>query len=111
MTLLYDHRPMADIFISHAQKDGAWVKPFADALEARGWSVWWDQKIHVGEVFDEVIANELASARCVVVVWSHSSVVSRWVRSEADAAARRGILVPVVIDDAHPPLGFNLVEA
>jgi CHAT domain-containing protein len=102
---------VADIFISYAQEDRAWAENFARALESRGWTVWWDRQIVVGEPFDEVIERQLAAARCAVVIWSLASGRSRWVRSEAAAAEKRGILVPVAIDDAQPPLGYDILQA
>lgn len=34
-------RNMADIFISYATEDRERAKALAEALELRGWSVWW----------------------------------------------------------------------
>ena len=102
---------MGDIFISYAGEDRSRVRPLADALSDRGWSVWWDREIQAGRTFDEVIAAALASARCVVVVWSRASVASSWVREEADVGRKRGVLIPVLIDDVSPPLGFGRIQA
>ena len=77
---------MADIFISFSRKDLSRVRALADALSTRGWSVWWDRQIPAGRTFDQVIAEALASARCVVVVWSKESIASSWVREEAEEA-------------------------
>src|SRR5262245_45440410 len=101
---------MADIFISYAREDRERVLPLADALSAHGWSVWWDREIQAGKAFDEVIASALADARCVVVVWSRQSVASNWVRDEAEEGRRRGILIPVLFDETHPPLGFGRIQ-
>jgi TIR domain/Caspase domain len=98
---------LADIFISHAREDRERVKTLANALMARGWSVWWDQQIPVGKSFSEVIEQELAAARCVIVLWSKASVKSQWTLSEAAEGLARGILVPGVIDDARIPLEFR----
>ena len=102
---------MSDIFISYAAEDRSRVQLLANALSGHGWSVWWDQKISTGKTFDQVIADALADAQCVVVVWSHDSVASSWVREEADEGRKRGVLIPVLIDDVSPPLGFRRIQA
>ncbi len=102
---------MSDIFLSYASSDRETAHKFADALEALGWSVWWDREIPPGKTFDQVIEEELTSAHCVVVLWSKESVRSRWVRAEASAAADRDCLVPVLIDTVAIPLEFNRIQA
>ena len=46
---------MSDIFISYANADRSRTEPLAKALEAQGWSVWWDRAIPPGKTFDQVI--------------------------------------------------------
>jgi hypothetical protein len=102
---------VSDIFISYASKDRLRVRTLADALVAQGWSVWWDRQIPAGQTFDHVIAEALASARCIVVLWSRQSINSNWVREEAEEGRKRGILIPVLIDNVLPPLGFGRIQA
>lgn len=102
---------MSDIFISYASDDKARVGPLAEALRARGWSVWWDRVIPAGKTFDDVIEEAVNAASCIVVVWSDKSVSSRWVRTEAEEGAVRQILVPVLIDDVKIPLAFRRIQA
>ncbi len=102
---------MADIFLSYASEDRSRVKPLVDALEADGFSVWWDRNIQAGAAYDREIEAAIDDASCVVVVWSHQSVDSDYVRSEVEEAARRDILVPVSIDDALPPLAHRRRQA
>ena len=101
---------MADIFISYSRQDKARVAPLVAALEAEGWSVWWDPEIAPGEEFDGLISRELDAARSLVVVWTAQSVDSRWVRGEARDAADRGVLVPVRLDNARLPIDFRAVH-
>ena len=103
--------PMSDIFISYARADKEKAELLANAFSQKGWSVWWDREIPPGKSFDETIENALSSARCVVVLWSKTSVSSRWVKTEAAEGAERGILVPALIDNVKIPLEFKRIEA
>jgi hypothetical protein len=98
---------MADVFLSYAREDREAALRLAQALEARGWSVWWDREIIAGESFDQAIERELAGARTVIVLWSKRSIASEWVKNEAADAAERGLLVPALLDDARLPLEFR----
>jgi len=102
---------IADVFISYANEDRDTARKLAAALEARGWSVWWDRKIQAGQSFDQVIERELETARRVVVLWSKNSINSEWVKNEAALAAERGVLVPALIDSVRPPLEFRRRQA
>ena len=101
---------MADVFVSYARSDKARVAPLVAAIEAQGWSVWWDPEIAAGQEFDRQIATELKSAAAVVVVWTPTSVESRWVRGEARDAADRGVLVPVRFDGAELPIDVRAIH-
>jgi len=92
---------MADVFVSYSRSDKTRVAALVAAIEAQGWSVWWDPVIAPGQEFDVEIAAELKIAAAVLVVWTPQSVTSRWVRGEARDGADRGILVPVRFDGAE----------
>lgn len=99
------------IFISYSSADRERIQPIIRELEARGYSVWWDRKIPPGRTFDEVIEEAIDAADCVLVIWSEKSVKSKWVRTEADEGERRGILIPILIDNVTIPLAFRRIEA
>lgn len=102
---------MAQIFLSYAHQDRDRVALLAGALQrALGCDVWWDRRILPGQQFDDAIRQALENARSVVVVWSSTSVQSRWVRSEAREAARRSVLVPIMIEPVALPLEFTAFE-
>jgi hypothetical protein len=85
---------MSDIFISDKREEQAIARKLADALENKGWSVWWDPKLRAGEHFDDMIEKALNEAKCVRVLWSEQSVQSRYVRDEATYALEKDKLVP-----------------
>lgn len=98
---------MTDVFLSYASENRSEAEQVAHALEAAGFSVWWDREIIIGETFDKAIERELEAARCVVVLWSSHSVASEWVRNEAAAAAERGVLMPAMIEPVKLPIEFR----
>lgn len=101
---------MSDIFVSYSNEDRGRARVLVSALEERGWSVWWDRDLPVGAVYDQAIQAAINDARCVIVLWSRSSVESQWVRDEADEGRRRQILVPVLIDPVDLPIGFRRIQ-
>jgi adenylate cyclase len=101
---------MADVFVSYSRSDKARVAPLVAAIEAKGWSVWWDPAIDAGQQFDDQIDAELQAASAVLVIWTPTSVASRWVRGEARDAAERGILVPARFEDARLPIDVRAIQ-
>ncbi len=101
---------MADVFVSYARNDKARVAPLVAAIEAKGWSVWWDPDITPGQEFDDQIEAEIEAALAVLVVWTPASVTSRWVRGEAREAAERGVLVPVRFEQARLPMDVRAIH-
>jgi TIR domain len=103
---------MADIFLSYASVDQTRVSPIIEALQYLGFSVWWDRFITPGKTWSQVIEKELAAAKCVIVIWSFSSVNSDWVDIEASRGKQRGILIPVMIDRGLSlvPLEFSRIQ-
>lgn len=101
---------MADIFLSYASADRERIRPVVEALQGQGWTVWWDRSVLPGQNWDDLIARELESARCIVAVWTRTSVLSEWVRIEANIGRERGILAPVLLDDVPIPLTFRQIQ-
>jgi membrane-associated phospholipid phosphatase len=103
---------MSDIFISYSRNDRSTAETLARALAEAGWSVWWDRNIPAGKDFAKVIEAALEGSKVAIVLWSEHSVGSRWVLTEADAAADRGILVPILIDpNVEVPFAFRRIQA
>jgi hypothetical protein len=102
---------MSDIFISYASEERDRVLPLVSALEKTGWSIFWDRTIPAGKTWRQVIGFEIRTCRSVLVVWTENSVTSEWVLEEAETGKRRGILIPVLLDNVEPPFGFGNIQA
>jgi len=102
-----------DVFVSYKAEDRARLRPLVAALEAEGFTVWWDTHIGGGAHWREDIQEHLDAAKCVIVVWSKRSVGMEgdFVRDEASRARKRGAYLPVRLDPVEPPLGFGEVQA
>lgn len=100
-----------DVFISYASADREHAARLAGTLARAGYAVWWDRTIPPGRVFDEVIQEAIAAARCMLVLWSRESVQSNWVKTEAAEGAARHMLVPVLIEQVSPPIEFKRLQA
>lgn len=104
---------MSDVFVSYKAEDKRRVRPLVEALEADGYSVWWDEQIGGGAAWRQAIEAELNAAKCVIVAWSKRSVgpEGTFVQDEATRAQQRHVYVPVLIDKVHLPLGFGEMQA
>lgn len=98
---------MADVFVSYAREDQDRVVLIVKAIERVGLTVWWDRDIGGGSDFVVDTEKELNDAAACVVCWSKESVLSRWVRDEASAAAEQDKLIPVQFDIDRAPMGFR----
>ena len=83
----------------------------AAALEAEGYSVWWDRHLTGGSEFARDIERELNAAGVVLVAWSDAARESPWVKDEAAVGQEAGKLVAMALDDGPPPLGFRQFHA
>lgn len=101
---------MADVFLSYNREDQPRARTVADALEAEGFSIWWDAALRAGETYDEVTEQNLRQAAAVVVLWSKRSVNSKWVRAEATVGERSSTLVPALLEECDRPVRFELVQ-
>jgi serine/threonine-protein kinase len=104
---------MSDIFVSYKAEDRRRIKLLVEALEADGYSVWWDEQIGGGAAWRQAIETELNAAKCVIVAWSKRSVgpAGTFVQDEATRAQQRHVYIPLLIDKVHLPLGFGEMQA
>jgi len=101
---------MADLFVSYSREDKARAAEIVHLLEDHGWDVFWDQEMRSGTLWPKVLEEELLKARCLVALWTTTSIASRWVRIEAYEALQNEKLVPVLLDKVRPPLEFRQTQ-
>ena len=101
---------MSEIFISYARSTEIQAKQIAEALRGLGYGVWRDDEIPANRAYADVIAERLATAKAVVVVWSAEAARSEWVRSEAERARAEHKLVQLSVDGARLPMPFDQTQ-
>ncbi len=104
---------MADIFISYSTADRATAAKIAEVLQEEGYSVWWDRELSAGQQFSSEIAQALTDCKAAIVIWTTSSIKSRWVLGEAETAANAEKLIPVREDsltESQLPIGFRALH-
>lgn len=99
------------VFASFAQSDTSRVQPVLDALEKQGLEVSSERDLVLGQSYTQVVTRLVDAAAVVIVFWSRESVQSQAVEAQVIEGLRRGALLPVLLDDALPPLAFRHVQA
>ena len=100
------------VFASHAAPDAAKVAPLLKALEAEGFRVSsGSESLHGAGSYTTLVTRLIDASDVVIVFWSRASVESRAVEAEVLEGMRRGVLVPVLLDDALPPLAMRHILA
>lgn len=102
---------MKDVFVSYANENRPVAQRLAAGLEQAGISVWWDRHIQVGSEWENTIEEGLASAKCVVVLWTGHARNSPRVLAEARKALNAEKVVPVMLEANAIPLAFTGTQA
>jgi hypothetical protein len=71
------------------------------AFVAAGLTVYRDVDGKAGELWAERFTEEIAAAKCTVVLWTPRSLASPWVLNEAELALRCKNLLSVVCDEVR----------
>ena len=97
------------IFISYAHADSSRVLPILEALDAKGYRVWYDGGIAVGSEWPEYIAEHLNGCTAFICFISKTSLDSQNCRREINfAIARKKTTVAVYLEEFAMSLGMEL---
>ncbi len=97
------------IFFSYCHDDAPLVYPIIERLSIEGFRVWYDNGIHPGDNWPEVIATHLSKAKVCIAAISKASAESHNCRNEVSfAVANNKPFISIVIEDFPMPLGMQL---
>lgn len=76
-------RPGTRVFVSYSHQDKRYLQPdsllgFLSGLERDGFNFWHDQRLNVGELWDEIIRAEIENADIALVLVSQALLNSRY---------------------------------
>ena len=100
-----------NLFISYSRKDVEKADLISSYLTKLGWSVWKDQRLSIGKEFSEEIENALKNSELIIVLWSLSSVKSKWVKKEASLAVTLNKYFPIRLENVAIPNEFHKFHA
>ncbi len=92
-----------DVFVSYNHEDEDELNHaslIVEALKARGYSVWWDRQLVVGEDWHDKLTQKMTSARKIVGLMSKRMLESEYCRYELQYALLAGKLLPVLMEPA-----------
>lgn len=97
------------IFISYAHKDSGAVLPIIEALQARGYRVWFDAGIEMGTEWPDFIADRLCDSTVVLAFITKAAVESHNCRREINfAIAEKKEMLVAFLEDFALPRGMKM---
>ena len=97
------------IFISYAHKDSDKVIPMIQALQDRGFRVWFDAGIEAGSEWPAYIAMHLSNCGCFIPFLTPNYMASDNCRQEIYFALRKKrTLLPVYLEEAELDIGLEM---
>ncbi len=102
---------MARIFISYSRSDRAFVKRIVPLIR-RVDSLWYDDDIHGGAEWWQMILNEIAQSDLFIYLISNKSLESPYCQAELREALRLNkSILPVVVQRLRPTYPGNIEES
>jgi formylglycine-generating enzyme required for sulfatase activity len=93
------------VFISYSRKDRDYVLRLAEALRARGFSVWNDSHIDFGDRWWQTIVGAIRDSGAMIVIMTPEAEASEWVEREIQLALSERVPVfPLLLRGKNFPL-------
>lgn len=104
-----------DVFISYSHEEADWARTFAEELQKKGLTLWFDQwNVPIGDSLRESLERGLRDSDAVVFIWGPKSTASPNLFFELGAAvALNKRVIPVFSgrpDDAQMPIPLRQVR-
>lgn len=97
------------VYISHSRRDGIVASTVARIIEQGGHEPLVDRgELTPGVDFGGAIQKMIDDADAVLVIWTDASVMSDWIRAEAQRALDLGKYLGVTVGDVELPLRFRV---
>lgn len=97
------------IFISYAHKDFDRVQPLISELQSRGFRVWYDSGLEVGDHWHVNIADHLQRCECFIAFLSKSYLDSDNCQQEINYALnKKRDILPIYLEQIKLPLGLDM---
>jgi hypothetical protein len=95
-----------NVFISHSHSDADWARSFAQALQQRGVTVWFDEfDVQPGESWHDAIEAGMRGSDVLVPLLDGEATSKRWLFFELGAAIGMGKrVVPILPKDLNPDI-------
>lgn len=103
---------MVDLCITYGLREVLWVNKLASLLDSEGYVVCWEHAVVPGDdVRTDESIQSLNDAKCVLAIWSETSVDDFWVLSDAERAVQQDKLISVIARSVIIPEAFRDSEA
>ena len=97
------------VFVSYCHRDAPQVYPMIEQMASTGYRVWYDDGIHPGANWTEVIAERIYKSVVCIAIVSEASVCSHNCRNELNYMIEHGMnLLPIILSDFPMSLGVKL---
>lgn len=97
------------IYICYSQRDWESAKMIIDALHSRGYRIWWDAGVQVGEMWVDKILERLSNSEACILLLSEKFENSNACMNELDFMVWRSKpIIPICLNDYDPNISIEL---